>query len=272
MEKDYLNHFENFLNYSLPHQGNLKEIIKYSLFPTGKLFRPNLCLSLAKDLKTISKEDIYYLAHFCELHHTYSLIHDDLPSMDNDDYRRGRLSSHKKFGEASAILAGDALLNLSYEALSNIKIELQELLKFVTKCMGPKGLILGQELDLKASIQAPNDVFMIHKLKTSRLIQVAIVGTHILSKEPSNKRWLDFYRLGNSLGILFQLLDDYDERLQTTSPREKEINPYYRFSEEFLNQKILEEYNFIQEILNIYSLKNLKSYLDLFFKKSNFKF
>ena len=129
---------------------NFKNIINYSLYPAGKLFRARLCLALAKDMQ-LEHEDCYFIAAAIEAHHTYTLIHDDLPSMDNDDYRRGRLSNHKKFNESSAILAGDALLSLSYEILTNLETtdSIKDVICYFSKMVGPRGLILGQVLDLE---------------------------------------------------------------------------------------------------------------------------
>ena len=120
----------------------LREIMKYSLLPAGKLFRPNIILNLAKDLGPITESHLI-LASSIEMHHTYTLIHDDLPSMDNDEYRRGRLTSHKKYTEWEAILAGDGLLNASYELLSQLQTEhLAKILSNYSKFCGPRGLIL----------------------------------------------------------------------------------------------------------------------------------
>ena len=110
--------FDSYLNSLSNAPNNLLDAIKYSVTAGGKRIRPVL-LFLTNDTLGGKKEDVLPLAIAIECIHTYSLIHDDLPALDNDDFRRGQLSNHKKFGEAMAILAGDALLNLAYETVLN---------------------------------------------------------------------------------------------------------------------------------------------------------
>lgn len=261
----YLEKLERFLKRKLPLFSDLKDSIPYSVFPAGKAFRPLLCLNIAHDLKIENEKEVHAIAHFCELHHAYSLIHDDLPAMDNDDYRRGRLSTHKKFNEANAILSGDALINLSYEALSETNNI--EIIKFCTWAVGPKGLILGQELDLNSKVESLKDVILIHKLKTSRLIQAAMVSTILLA--PKKKRlFLDIFQAAEDLGIIFQLLDDLSELSEDISDHELEINPYLRFESEEILETVQTRTLRMRKIFDKHQLENTKNFVDTFLIKS----
>ncbi len=175
---------------AFPHLS--KDVYHYSLFPAGKLFRPTLAAKLYEDLTGLTdftvKDPLPLLCVALEWHHVYSLIHDDLPCMDDDDFRRGRESSHKKFNEWKALLAGDGLINATYYLLSKIKHpRAQDLISFASWSLGPKGLIHGQELDLSCKDISFKDVIRIHELKTGRLMQLACVGTHYLAGSKSIK-------------------------------------------------------------------------------------
>lgn len=212
------------------------EIYGYVLFPAGKLFRPKLAYATAMDLmpnqtpQFSDKHDISYLASSIEMHHVYTLIHDDLPCMDDDDMRRGRPSAHRQYNEWMAVLSADGLLNASFHLLSKIKhSQLSDLLNFYSWATGPKGLILGQMMDLNLEAKKSfSHLLEIHRLKTSRLIQVAIVGANILCLDgKKNQDQLKLsYRLGNSLGVFFQLIDDLSELIEPLSQHELAVNPW----------------------------------------------
>ncbi|GAB4012331.1 MAG: polyprenyl synthetase family protein [Bdellovibrio sp.] len=220
------------------------EIYGYMLFPAGKLFRPKLCYATAIDLAKINQSEftpshnVSFLASAIEMHHVYTLIHDDLPCMDDDDMRRGRPSAHRQFNEWMAVLAGDGLLNGSHYLMSKIDHpRLRELLQFSHWATGAKGLILGQMMDLNLDSQISfRQQLEVHRLKTSRLIQVALVGGTLLSAIDKNLRseWLKSYRLGNSLGILFQLIDDLSELTEDLNTHEQNINPWMNSRKEAL--------------------------------------
>lgn len=185
------------------------EVLHYSFFPTGKLFRANLILSLGKDLE-IEEKELYPLALSIEMHHLYSLIHDDLPCMDNDDYRRGKESVHKKFKEWLAVLAGDAWINASYEELTELSFFSKAILKFFSKALGMQGLIQGQFLDLNDELKNKTELFYLHELKTGRLIQLCcVIPTY--GKKNSLKTKTDFWKLGKLIGIAFQIKDDIED-------------------------------------------------------------
>ncbi len=237
------------------------EVYKYSLLPAGKLFRPLLCLAVAKDTKNSLDNNIFYLSSFVEMHHTYTLMHDDLPAMDDDDSRRGRAASHIRFNEWSALLAGDGLLNASYRCFAKIDSSLTlKLLDYASWALGPKGLILGQALDLSESMnESINNLVLTHRLKTARLIQVCLTVSRALSHpNPSLKDLKEFHRLGDDLGIAFQFLDDLSELSEKElTKHEKEVNPWVhspQISQEILCKSLERIGDFFQknkmEVLN----------------------
>ena len=170
---------------SLPpkNYSKISKAIHYSVLNGGKRIRPQLVLLMAEALKVdVSPKTIDLMAAAGELIHCYSLIHDDLPSMDDDDFRRGKLSCHKKFDEATAILAGDAIQPLALEILTTIKDEklkpyqkLKIINLFAMAC-GPKGMVEGQSRDLAAEGKKIKikDLDEIHYLKTGKLIEACV--------------------------------------------------------------------------------------------------
>lgn len=251
---------------------------EWAMFPAGKLFRPMLATSIANDLKAnltaLDMENIINLACALETHHSYSLVHDDLPSMDNDDIRRGKAATHKKFGEWQAILIGDGLLNISYQFLIKVKnLDLpnyQLLLKIFAHSLGPKGLIHGQYLDLSQEMTLNfENTILTHKLKTGRLIQVAMLSPAIIlnSKEKNINKTL--WRAGENIGILFQLLDDLSELSEEKlSPHELEVNPWLKFQNQTLKETLNRLDKLIQN-LELLKLKNTNRMLADYFLKMN---
>ena len=163
------------LNAQIP-RGEFGEIYRYSVLPAGKLFRPSLVWALALDLEENIRQDKgsnhAYLASAVEIHHAYTLVHDDLPCMDDDDMRRGKPSVHKAFGQWGALLAGDGLLNVSYGLLSNITSpNLGKVLKIFAKFLGPQGLIQGQANDLSGEISKSFE-------NLSRLLNALVVSRY----------------------------------------------------------------------------------------------
>ena len=171
--------------------------MEYALFPGGKRLRPVLCLEASKACGGSIKNAIP-VACTIEFIHNFSLIHDDLPSMDNDDFRRGKPTLHKKFGEAVAILAGDALLILAFSILSGIKNRNISLLvmKKITDSIGLKGVIGGQGLDIKYMSKKKTKSLesKINSLKTAKLFQVSLTSGAIIAHASSIKiKKLDFF-------------------------------------------------------------------------------
>ena len=183
----------------------LSESMRYSLLAGGKRIRPVLFLSaldmLGVDFRTESRLAI-------ECVHTYSLIHDDLPAMDNDDFRRGKPSNHKMFGEANAILAGDALLTAAFElALSDVRtLEEAAAVRLLAEAAGPNGMVAGQSADLlyENGTGDAEALRFIHLNKTGRMIAAPLRMAATVANVPTEP----FENFGNHLGLLFQLTDD----------------------------------------------------------------
>ncbi len=245
----------------------LQEIMDYAVFPPGKLFRPKLVEALSLDLNH-DNTNFLNLGIAIEIHHAYTLVHDDLPAMDNDLMRRGKPSTHAAFGEWQAILAGDALLIQSFQELFKINHpKLPSLLKFFSWATGAKGLICGQFLDLstngKNSLQ---EIIRIHELKTARLIQVATVGSYLLSPLSYDlKNFLSFLRLGREIGVSFQLLDDLGELTEKeVSSHEKNVNPFLLWPDTALNELTLSLCR-LKNIISQKNLRNLENMLNVYF-------
>lgn len=194
----------------------LKEAMAYSLSAGGKRIRPILLLATLEAFQE-NKEKGLDVACAIEMLHTYSLIHDDLPAMDNDDLRRGKPTNHKVFGEANAILAGDALLTYSFEILSSfnkhddVTPEMKlELIRRLAQATGPEGMVGGQVEDLRNEMN-PNltlqELENIHYNKTGKLIIYSIIAGAILAKANEEKINL-LEQFAYHLGIAFQIQDD----------------------------------------------------------------
>ncbi|NLP14795.1 MAG: polyprenyl synthetase family protein [Clostridium sp.] len=189
--------------------------MRYSLLAGGKRLRPILSLAVC-DMLGGRIEEVLPFACAVEMIHTYSLIHDDLPAMDNDDYRRGRLTNHKVYGESLAILAGDGLLNMAFEVLfeSILKSKENQELKIraaavIAKAAGIEGMIAGQVIDLESENKKISaDVLdRMHRHKTGALIKAPVVSAAVLcgADEDSIKKLECF---AQNLGLAFQIKDD----------------------------------------------------------------
>jgi len=196
--------------------------MRYSLFAGGKRLRPILCLAAAEACGGQARTALT-AACAVECIHTYSLIHDDLPSMDNDDLRRGQPTSHKVFGEGVAILAGDALLTQAFEILAEVPTSKRYPLKaFVTElaaASGSRHLIAGQVVDLESEGKkiAVRELRFIHESKTAALLTSSIrLGAMSVNATPSQLENLT--RFGRALGLAFQVIDDI---LDVTQSSEK---------------------------------------------------
>lgn len=240
------------------------DVLTYSVLPPGKLFRSLLVYCFAHD-KNCFNNDMSLWASSIELHHTYTLIHDDLPAMDDDDMRRGRLTSHKKFNEWSAVLAGDALLAMSFGILKDLPSKyLPELLSIYHEHVGVSGLILGQVLDLQGEDNSLDQLLKVHELKTARLIQLSLRGANILANEPMKDR--DCMEIGLAIGINFQLLDDLCELIAEVEGHELEINPFLHFDSKKLLGIIKSNTEKLRIQLEDHGLSHLKDYLNTYMK------
>lgn len=225
------------------------ETLRYSVLPPGKLFRPKLAAAIFADksspknpntITEILEDKNHPLSLLCsalEIHHSYSLVHDDLPCMDDDDYRRGKLSTHKKFGQWQAVLAGDALLHHSHYLMGKVPSNAgdhYQLRQFFNWALGAKGLILGQVFDLGEIIKEDfKSLIRTHELKTGRLIQLSVLsGAWAARGKLDYREIISLLRFGAGLGICFQLLDDLSEATEELSQHEKEVNPFLRFPHE----------------------------------------
>ena len=203
----------------------LHEAMKYSVKAGGKRFRPVLMLMTAKALD-VSFDLLMPYAIAIEFIHTYSLIHDDLPAMDNDDYRRGKLTNHKVYGEAMAILAGDALLNLAYETLLRTSKTICDInaSRLLSLYAGASGMISGQALDIlnENNKDATEEVLKnIHYNKTGKLILASIL---IPSCFAGDNYFDELKNYGENLGLLFQITDDLLDVVSTFENLGKSLN------------------------------------------------
>jgi len=193
--------------------------MEYSLKAGGKRIRPILTVKVSEMLSG-NKDNAYKIGIALELIHTYSLIHDDLPAMDDDDYRRGQLSNHKVFGEGRAVLAGDALLTFAFELLSNLDLasdKIVKIIKLVAKNVGFKGMVGGQSLDLKFENEKIDldTLINIHSLKTGALFKAAILGGAYCGN-PNDDELIALNSYAENLGLLFQITDDILDKTSST--------------------------------------------------------
>lgn len=205
---------DNFLEKRMGKKGisNVDEAMKYSLLAGGKRLRPILLMAAAE---AVGANGYDYLPAACglEMIHTYSLIHDDLPCMDNDDYRRGRLTNHKVYGEAMALLAGDGLLTLAFEVMleqRNVAPSvLVEVVHEAAMCAGNFGMVGGQALDLAAEGKeiSAAELKTLHEGKTGALFIAAIRGGAHLGGA-SDEQLLALTRFAELTGLAFQIEDD----------------------------------------------------------------
>lgn len=248
LEQNLKTHLTKFV----PHDG-LYEVYHYSLIPAGKLFRPLLAVKAFEHFEGPEKTQkevndpmspLSLNASAVEIHHTYTLIHDDLPAMDDDSQRRGRASSHIQFNEWKALLAGDGLHGLSYQLVLKSRHPNTLLsARLMAHCLGAKGLIEGQNLDLSGEMTKSFSLLKrTHLLKTARLIQYSLLSGALLSEKVSYREVLELAKLGERIGLTFQFIDDLSELAGPLSRHESQVNPWINFPAQSLNftQKLLE--------------------------------
>ena len=224
-----LSAFERYFSGTLPAAGvtpsRLHEAMRYGALAPGKRVRPLLTLAACEAVGGDWRRALPAAAAL-ECVHAFSLIHDDLPAMDDDDYRRGRLTTHKKYGEALGLLAGDALIALAFEELTRLgergvpATRVSEAVHVLARAAGSRELIGGQVLDLAAERRRPrsapdaHSVRAIHERKTGALIGAALeLGA--LAGGATVRRRQEFARLGRSIGLAFQIHDDLLNRAST---------------------------------------------------------
>lgn len=253
-----MNNFEEYINESFNdfNDNIIKEAMLYCI-EGGKRFRPNILFAILKGFN-IDEKIGYPGALAIEYIQTYSLIHDDLPGMDNDDYRRGKLSCHKKFGEDIAILTGDAFLTHSFSCISNsdyddtLKVNL---INILAKYAGLYGMIYGQLLDVKSEIKNENDLFLIQDNKTSGLFKYCCLAAMYIA---NNDNYKYFEKLGSKFGVVFQNQDDLFDLIKT----EQETG---KTNSDIRNEKITAlSFKTIEELKNDihFLFTDLKDYLN----------
>jgi farnesyl diphosphate synthase len=215
--KDFASVIENkmlsFLPVSEGREENVIEAMRYALLAGGKRLRPFLVVQSAA-LFSIDNESALRVAAAIECVHTYSLIHDDLPAMDDDNMRRGLPTTHKKYDDATAILAGDALLTLAFEILSDEKTHSDaeircDLILALSRAIGAKGMVGGQMIDLKAENQSlqQDEIIRMQHMKTGELIIFSCEVGAILAKVSDDRR-MALKKYAENIGLAFQIVDD----------------------------------------------------------------
>jgi len=203
------------------HPVSIHKAMRHSVFAGGKRLRPVLCIEAGRMVRGSVPPKIEELGAALEMLHTYSLIHDDLPALDNDDLRRGRPTCHKVFGDAIAILAGDALQTLAYETLARLECPAESRVRIIEEIAHGTGtldgMIGGQVVDLEAEHTQPTAEMLeyIHRAKTAALITASLVsgGLYAGAKDREVRRLRGF---GKSIGLAFQIVDDVLDVTQTS--------------------------------------------------------
>lgn len=251
----YTDLIDNYLKIIVDHknsyQKKIYEAMEYSLFTGGKRLRPIIALK-SFELFNDNLEKILPFAVAIEMIHTYSLIHDDLPAMDNDDFRRGKPTNHKVYGEAMAILAGDGLLNLAFETMLNHTINnsytIEDYRRY-TRAMkeigiysGTRGMIGGQVLDVFSGFDNMNEEKLIYmyKTKTAGLIQASLVAGAIIggASDEYVEKLRDF---GLNLGLAYQIEDDILDSFKDESINKFTYLKYFDFDTSIEEVKSLSE-------------------------------
>jgi geranylgeranyl diphosphate synthase type II len=211
---------DRFLPKESAKPATIHTAMRYSVFAGGKRLRPILCLASAEACGGEIKAAMP-LACAMECIHTYSLIHDDLPSMDNDDFRRGRPTCHKVFGDGIAVLAGDALLTIAFEIAAGVqptrRYDVKQIISEIAVAAGSRKLIAGQVADLEAEGQpiTRKELRYIHQNKTAAML-IASVRLGVMSANGSAKQLEAISTFGAALGLAFQVIDDILDVTQTS--------------------------------------------------------
>ena len=207
---------DKFLNKYINNQKRslLINPMKYGVISGGKKIRSTIIFDTGK-IFDINEKKLINICAAVECIHSYSLIHDDLPCMDNDSFRRGKPSTHKKYGEASAVLAGSSLLTLAFEIIADNNFMINsksknDIIRSLAKCSGHTGIAGGQELDLKFENKKKkiDEILDMQKKKTGKLFNFCLYAVSVVAnKNSKEKKYLS--NLGEEIGLLFQLTDDF---------------------------------------------------------------
>jgi geranylgeranyl diphosphate synthase type II len=212
---------ERLIPHENQHPVSIHRAMRHSVFAGGKRLRPILCMEAGRMVAGALPEGIDELSAALEMLHTYSLIHDDLPALDNDDLRRGRPTCHVVFGEAIAILAGDALQTQAYEVLSRLRCAPEARVRIIEEIAHATGtvdgMIGGQVVDLEAEHAKPEAKMLeyIHRAKTAALITASLVSGGLYAG--GNQEQIRYLRcFGRQIGLAFQIIDDVLDVTQTS--------------------------------------------------------
>ena len=208
---------------SIGESNLIEESMLYSSLADSKMIRAGLIFASAETNPNLDISSVITLATSIELMHTYSLVHDDLPCMDDDDMRRNQPSNHIKYGEANAVLTGDALQALAYEILCNdINLSAQDkirAIKLLSQACGKNGMVLGQHLDIQNETNlkeiSQEDLDYIHQLKTGKLIECSVLFGQI-NNNLSKDQLKNFNNFSSKLGLAFQIVDDILDVTEST--------------------------------------------------------
>lgn len=273
---EYFDNLTNKVNGSLLEefdceQGILECAIHYALSVKGKRLRPLLFLSLIDAFDT---DQLQFMDIACavEYIHTYSLIHDDLPAMDDDDYRRGMPTVHKKFNEAIALLAGDTLLTAAFERISKARIhpeKIVNIIRILTEGIGKEGMAGGQAIDLEFKGNK-DEIMTIHRKKTAEFIKATLLSAaEIVGMDKKEKELLA--QAGLTIGTAFQMADDLldiegDEKLVGKKLQKDEVNlspnSILYFGKDFVKEEIDKSYKKTLELLKAVKIEH-PPFLDL---------
>src|ERR1039457_4410645 len=212
---------ERLLPAAAQYPSSIHQAMRHSVFAGGKRLRPILCMESARMVSGSLPEGVDELGAAIEMLHTYSLVHDDLPALDNDDLRRGRPTCHKAFGEATAILAGDALQTQAYEVMARLRCPAEARVRIIEELAHGtgtiEGMIGGQVVDLEAEHTRPTKEMLeyIHRSKTAALITASLVsgGLYAGAKDSQVAKLRAF---GLAIGLAFQIVDDVLDVTQTS--------------------------------------------------------
>lgn len=237
-------------------EDNLISAMRYTLLAPAKYIRPSLTIASSQVFGG-AVERILPIAVAVEFVHTYSLIHDDLSCMDNSDTRRGQPSCHKKFDEATAVLAGDALLTFAFEILSSLNDDkCCEIIKVLSQAIGPKGMVRGQMLDIYSKDINTEQIKNVHLLKTAKLFAASCeIGSIVGGATNEQRKALCNY--GRNLGLIFQANDDIADYEQNSLISKGKVRHYIEelYSQALENLSVLSDntdylYNLLNEIKN----------------------
>ena len=254
IKKDLKSFILNFDRYFISKTSNQVDILNramhYSVSSGGKRFRPYLVYLFGKEYN-LSHKIIMDLASAAEMLHNYSLVHDDLPSMDNDKYRRGKKTTHFKYNEFTAILVGCGLLTQSYKILSNSNLNIApnsrlKIIHLLSNISGEKGLLYGQYLDLSIKNPSIKQRLEINKFKTGQLMSFCCAAVSICAKKNMNTENM-LKNIGMRIGEIFQINDDLSDFPKMSKTNKK-----------FLQDYKLKLYNLLHRDMKKINIKNKK--------------